>query len=237
MTITLRRWPAIGFAGAWFFVILAPTSSIFPVGGQPMAEHRMYLPLAAVISLVVLGLYAWIGRRSLLVFVAAAIGLGWLSIQRNQDYRSRVALWGDTVTNNPNRLKPDFLEARINLASALSSIPGRLPEAIAQYQTVLRANPASALVHNNLGYIYISIPGRSADAIAECQAAVRIQPGFAEAHYNLSIALLQVSGRLPEAIDHLNTALRIRPDFKEARQLLELIRKTEANKNNHRKNQ
>ena len=47
----LRYWPAIGFAGAWFFVILAPTSSVVPLADQPMAEHRMYLSLAAVIAL------------------------------------------------------------------------------------------------------------------------------------------------------------------------------------------
>ncbi|MGA2605090.1 MAG: hypothetical protein ABSG14_12755, partial [Verrucomicrobiia bacterium] len=46
--VELRRQPAMGFLGAWFFVILAPSSSVVPVAGQPMAEHRMYLPLAAV---------------------------------------------------------------------------------------------------------------------------------------------------------------------------------------------
>jgi hypothetical protein len=39
--ITLLRRPAIGFAGIWFFLILAPVSSVVPVAGQPMAEHRV----------------------------------------------------------------------------------------------------------------------------------------------------------------------------------------------------
>ena len=43
--------PRLGFLGAWFFVILAPSSSVVPVAGQTIAEHRMYLPLAAVIVL------------------------------------------------------------------------------------------------------------------------------------------------------------------------------------------
>jgi uncharacterized membrane protein YhaH (DUF805 family) len=73
LAVALRRWPGIGFAGVWFFVILAPTSSILPLTGQPMAEHRMYLPLAAVVGLVVLGLYAWIGRRSLILLAAMAV--------------------------------------------------------------------------------------------------------------------------------------------------------------------
>ena len=54
--------PAFGFLGAWFFVILAPTSSF--VGGtrQMLAEHRMYLPLAAVVVGAVLLLHRWLGH-------------------------------------------------------------------------------------------------------------------------------------------------------------------------------
>jgi tetratricopeptide (TPR) repeat protein len=264
--IALGRWPAMGFAGAWFFVILGPTSSIIPLTAQPMAEHRVYLSLAAVISLVVLGLYAWVGRGSLVVFIATATGLGWLGLQRNQDYRSRLAIWSDTVAKNPDnaaaryslghamedipdlrpeavseyeaavRIKPDFLDARVNLADALSKIPGRLPEAIAQYETVLRENPNDLLAHNNLGALLFDIPGRRSDAIAQYEAVLRINPGFADAHFNLSLALLQVPGRLPEAIDHLKAALRLRPDFKEAQQLLEAIQKAPSSDKNHPKN-
>jgi len=264
--IAFWRRSVMGFAGAWFFVILSPTSSIIALAGQPMAEHRMYLPLAAVIALVVLGLHGWIGRRSLIVFVAAAVGLGWLGIQRNQDYRSRLAIWSDTVAKNPDsarahyslghameerpdlrpdavseyeaavRIKPDFLEARVNLADALSKVPGHLPEAIAQYEVVLQANPNDLFAHNNLGSILLSIPGRTSDAIAQYEAALRIKPDFAEAHFNLSLAFLRVSDRWPEAIDHLKTALRLRPDFKEAQQLLEAIQKLHPNDGKHLKN-
>ena len=42
---------------------------------QTMAEHRMYLPLAAVVALAVMGGYASFGRRSLPVFVVLALAL------------------------------------------------------------------------------------------------------------------------------------------------------------------
>ena len=45
----LIRYPAAGFLGACFFLILAPTSSFVPVTDAAF-EHRMYLPLAAVTS-------------------------------------------------------------------------------------------------------------------------------------------------------------------------------------------
>ena len=56
----LKRQPVLGFAGAWFFAILAP-SSLIPGPRQTMAEHRMYLALAVVVSLGVLAGYAWGG--------------------------------------------------------------------------------------------------------------------------------------------------------------------------------
>src|SRR5439155_6379441 len=89
---SLSRWPTLGFLGVWFFVILAPTSSVVPLVGQPVAEHRMYLPLAAVVTLAVLGVYAWVGRRSLELFLTAVVVLGLLTSFRNEDYRSEVAI-------------------------------------------------------------------------------------------------------------------------------------------------
>ncbi len=56
--VAVRRWPSVGFLGVWFFAILAPTSSVLPVTTQTIAEHRMYLPLAAVVP------WLWSGRSS-----------------------------------------------------------------------------------------------------------------------------------------------------------------------------
>jgi tetratricopeptide (TPR) repeat protein len=243
--IALRRWPAVGFAGAWLFLILAPTSSIVPVAGQPMAEHRMYLSLAAVVTVVLLGLYAWIGRRSVIVFAAAAVGLGWLSVLRNEDYRSELAIFSDTVAECPGnararynlgmilaglnrppeaineyeaalRIKPDYEEAHYNLGIELAKIPGRLPDAIAHFEAALRLKPNHAEAHNNLGIALATIPDRSPDAIAHFEAALRIKPDYAEAHYNLGSELAKIPGRLPDAILEYEAALKINPGFAQA---------------------
>ncbi|HEY5311709.1 MAG TPA: glycosyltransferase family 39 protein, partial [Pirellulales bacterium] len=57
-----RRHPTWGFLGAWFFLILAPSSSFVPIVTEVAAERRMYLPLAAVVSATVVGGYEF-GRR------------------------------------------------------------------------------------------------------------------------------------------------------------------------------
>ncbi len=53
----LVKRPALGFLGAVFFLVLAPTSSFVPLKDAAF-EHRMYLPLAAVVVLLVIGGYA-----------------------------------------------------------------------------------------------------------------------------------------------------------------------------------
>jgi tetratricopeptide (TPR) repeat protein len=211
VVIALWRRPVIGFAGAWFFIILVPTSSVVPVALQPMAEHRLYLSLAAVVVLVVLGLYRLIGRRSLLVCAVAAVGLGWLSVQRNKDYRSELTMWSDTVAKCP-----DNERALYNLGNLLAKTPNRGPEAIAAFQAALQINPDYAEAHNNYGNALLKLPGRLADAIAQFQTALRLNPGYADAHNDLGTALLDLPGRLPDAIAQYEAALQIKPDYVEA---------------------
>jgi tetratricopeptide (TPR) repeat protein len=54
-----RSW--LGFIGAWFFIILAPTSSINPLPDVAF-EHRMYLPLAGVLAFIVILIHEGLGR-------------------------------------------------------------------------------------------------------------------------------------------------------------------------------
>lgn len=205
---SLRRWPAVGFAWAWFFVALAPTTSFVPLGGQPMADHRMYLPLAALVAMAVLGGWRLAGRGSFVLFGALAIGLGCLSYQRNKDYGSASQIWSDTVAKVPQSAR-----AHAYYGLALSDIPGCLPQAISQYEEALRIDPAAGEVHNNLGDALARSPGRIGDAIAQFEEALRIDPENVVAHYDLGVALAGIPGRIPEAIAQFDAALRINPDF------------------------
>jgi tetratricopeptide (TPR) repeat protein len=341
--VALWRRPAAGFLGAWFFVILAPTS-IVPGRMQMIVEHRMYLPLAAVVVAGVVGLHNVLrtlrdngprdngprdngqritdhgqrttgptiadngpqddpttGRRTGCLVVCGlwscglvvlwscglwscglwscgpvvcglvvcglvvcglvvlrscgpaahgpvvpmvlllALGLGALTVQRNEDYRSALAIWGDTVAKRPDneralvslgnawmempgrlddaiaqyeaalRLRPDLAEAHYNLGVALAHRPERLNEAIVQYEEALRLKPDYAEAHSNLGNVLNTV-GRVREAIAQCEAALRLNPDFAEAHNNLGNALNAV-GRTREAIAEYETVLRLRPDL------------------------
>ena len=107
-----------------FFVIARPQfEASFRVATETIAEHRMYLPLAAIVVAVVWVFFRGWGRRSLALFALLAGALTVLTWRRNLDYRSNLALWGDTVAKQPNNSLAHF-----NLGVALA-LDGKLKAA------------------------------------------------------------------------------------------------------------
>ena len=213
-----RRKPALGFLGVSFFLILAPTSSFIPVADL-VVEHRMYLPLAAVITAVVIGIYdqakSLLGfqKESLMIFAWAACGilvslLTLLTIQRNADYESEFSIWQDTVTKCPQNPR-----AHDCLGLALARA-GQNTDAISQYRKALQIKDDYPEVHNNLG-LALAQSGKFKEAVAHYQQALRMKPDYAEAHNNLAISLFELGNRA-EALEHFERALQIKPDFSEA---------------------
>lgn len=238
--VALRRRPALGFVLAWFFLVLAPTTSLIPVGGQPMAEHRMYLPLVAIAVLVVVAVQGLGGRRWLLAIAVACCALGGLSVLRIREYRSAASLWKDTVSKAPGNarahaqygvaladvpgslpealsqfreaiaIEPGLVEAHVDLGNALAQTPRRLGDAMAQFGEAIRLDPENAQAHDSLGVALAGLPGRASDAIGEFSASVRLRPGFEKAHLDLGHALA-LSGRQSEAVPEFQAALRAEP--------------------------
>ncbi|MBI4623345.1 MAG: tetratricopeptide repeat protein [Verrucomicrobia bacterium] len=199
--IALVCRPVLGFAGIWFFITLVPGVSLVSLTAQPIAEHRMYLPLAALMVLVVVGLQAAIGRRVLFGAVALAVVAGGATLRRNADYRSALVIWGDTVAKAPANAR-----ARFNLANALSAA-GRSGEAIAHYEAALRLEPGHGAVHFNLAGTLLQL-GRAREAVEHYEAALRIGPDAVDLHVGLAAALVRLE-RMPEAIAQYESAMRL----------------------------
>ena len=198
----LWRWPMAGFLGAWFFGILAPTS-IMPGRIQMIVEHRLYLPVAALIVLAAVAVAARCGRCGIVALLAWAGALGCLTESRNAVYHSARSLWTDTAAQRPRNDR-----AHNNLGNALVD-EGLVAEGIAQYRTALQLKPDYPEAHNNLGNALLKA-GRVAEAMAECQAALELEPKYAKAHNNLGNALL-AAGRIPEAVGHYQMSIQFRP--------------------------
>ncbi len=212
--VALRRHHPAGFAGTAFFVLLAPTSSILPIATQTVAEHRMYLPLATLLALVVPAAVQVLHRRprprgtlaglSLL----AALLLGATTITRNHTYRSAVALWANTAQR-----QPDNPRAHHNHGSALRQA-GREDEAIAAFQRAIALRPTHAFAHYELGSLLL----QRADwegAARHLGAAVDAEPGLVAALINLGQALTGL-GRIDDAIARYRSALQLEPQAHDA---------------------
>jgi tetratricopeptide (TPR) repeat protein len=62
----------------------------------------------------------------------------------------------------------------------------RLPDAIAQYEAVLRLDPDSAETHFNLGKALLKIPGRLPGAMSQIKTALRLKPDLESAREMLN---------------------------------------------------
>ncbi|MBN1673873.1 MAG: tetratricopeptide repeat protein [Kiritimatiellae bacterium] len=218
----LWRRPAWGFLGAWFFIVLAPTSSIVPVADRAM-EHRMYLPLVSVVLLGVFLLHEAVSRlfarrprageavETWLVCALLAL-LGNATLARNQDYRSSEAIWRDTVAKRPGNPR-----AWQNLGSYVAN-DGRWEEAVPYFEKALELKPDYIVPRNNMGVAMIQA-GRVEEGLAHCRLAARCAPAksrtLALAHFNIAYASAQL-GRRDEARRHYSRAVAVDPLYAEA---------------------
>jgi tetratricopeptide (TPR) repeat protein len=249
--VALWRRPVLGFVGAWFFVILAPSSSFIPLTTQPMAEHRMYLPLVAVLMLLMVIGLRLLRRGRILVVLLVAITLGVTTDQRNQIYGDEERLWRDLLVKQPVnarayaslahylvgqqrwaeaaecyeqglRLRPDYADAQSDYASVLLRLDRRA-EAIIHYQEARRLKPADAAIQFNLG-LALAQSGRSTEARDLFAAILAHDSGRMSAtlYYQLGNALFDLDQVAESAVAY-RQALERDPNYPEAHHNLALV--------------
>ena len=216
----LVKRPALGFLGAWFFIILAPTSSFVPIKDAAF-EHRMYLSLAAISVLVVLaGWTLWLrmmpqrsGRGAddpnprwagpLALLAAVGLALGWAAARRNDVYRSDMVMMQDAIGGSPYSAR-----AMTNLAYELVQ-SGKPAEAIPYYQRALEIDPNS--IHTIFNYAQaLDQLGKFDLAVEQYKKWIELDPKNSDAYYNLGLTLHH-QGKTDEAIEQFRRALEINP--------------------------
>jgi tetratricopeptide (TPR) repeat protein len=211
----LALMPKVGFLGACFFAILAPTSSIIPLAGQTEAEHRMYLPLAAVVVLVVLATYLAAGRvglrsaRAAVAFVSAVAALmGWRTYQRNKVYQSELAIWEDTVVNCPQNDRAYLSRADIYRKT------GHSAAALRDYDKTIALNPRYVKAYIGRGNTYTG-EGRFEEATKDYDRAARLRPDLSDVA-NGRGGVYGTRGEYDAAIAEFDRAIGLDPEFAEA---------------------
>jgi len=229
---TLFRRRPLGFLYAWFFLILAPTSSFIPLPDLAF-EYRMYLPLAAITTGLVIAGYEILKRISIyfpdsneeqrrvilivncFLLITSTFILGALTFLRNRDYRSETAIWADTIVKAPNNNR-----AYTNLACALTDA-GRPQTAIHHFLQALEIEEQDAKTHNGLANAY-SLIGKFHKALVHYRRSIELDPDYAEAYYNMGKTLCEL-GEFERAISSFQKALQFNPNYADAHNNLGLV--------------
>jgi len=194
------------------FLILAPTSSVVPIVTEVAADHRMYLPLAAIVACTVLAVARLAQRFHVPAVRAGAFGLAALSVvvlgaltyARNADFSSQERVYAEDVATRPSNGR-----ARSNLASVLID-QGRLAEAEPLLREAIRLKPDYADAYANLGVAYVA-EGRYADALPLFERAVALAPDYPALWRNYGETLASL-GRFADAARAFRKVLPSSPD-------------------------
>jgi tetratricopeptide (TPR) repeat protein len=215
---SFRAHPQLAVGWLWYLVTLTPVIGLVQVGMQARADRYMYIPMVGPSIMLAWGaaslVMRWPRSKALVVsFLAAActaaVVVTWLQIRY---WNNSESIFRQAIKVTDGNYQMHFM-----LGQILTKIPGRLPEAISEYQGALRIKPDYLPARINMAIDLELLPGRLPEAIAEYEAALRVKRDSFVVHNNLGAALAKLPGRLPEAIAQFEAALSIKPDYVEAR--------------------
>ncbi len=193
---TVRCWFSprlhwLGVLGAWFFCLLAPSSSFVPIKTEVAAERRIYLASAAVIVLTVLSVRALWHRWKLpsaaltVLFVTSALSLACATFVRGQTYTDIERLYRDAMQKSPNNAR---VYAGVGMM-LMAKGPSDAPEAqrLLERAVTLDSNYVSGW--QALGLLYV-MNQQWPMAKRAYSAAMRLQPGNPDAQRGLLQSLI-----------------------------------------------
>jgi tetratricopeptide (TPR) repeat protein len=199
-----RRHRELAFLGTWFFVTLAPTSTIVPIATEVGGERRMYLPIAALVVLAVVVVRRFVSRHDVraVALIASCAALGVLTFQRNAEYHDGLGLWQTVLDRYPQG------RAHYNLGIQLRAA-NRRAEAMREFEI---AAPELDDAEYALGF-ELSGDGRHDEATAHLQRYVLLKPDDVNVirAYNLLGRELSLAGKLRESEDAFRQVLRMQP--------------------------
>ena len=216
--VAFVRWRALGFVGLWFFLTLAPTSSLVPIATEVGAERRMYLPLVAVVAGAAVGArYFHVSSRLRVAFaisVIAALSVG--TLIRNRDFQSPITLAQTAVDRRPTSAAHHMLGEELFIA-------GRNDEALIHLRKAATEMPRA-----RYSFAQALLKGRQVqEATTQLESyveahALLLETRFARETLGDAYAIQQ---RLPDAVRQWRLVLQMNPD---AEQRARIVRRLAA---------
>jgi Flp pilus assembly protein TadD len=219
--VLLWRNTPLGFLGTWMLAILAPTF-VIPVVTEMAAERRMYLPLAALVVLIVVGGYQLAKSKSrqqsrsrgsaapvrpaaiAIPTLVIAIACGLASVHRLQAYEEPLELWRQVL-----RWQPQNKTAHLAIGQYLDGA-GDSAAALPHFREAVRLDPELAQARFNLGVVLMKTNAYN-EAATEFAAGVQLSPTDVRMQNNLAASLV-LAGRNEEAITAVRAALVLFPN-------------------------
>lgn len=217
-----RKFSVISFGMLWFFITVAPRTTIIP-SSELLVDYKTYgaalgwlFVLAALLVRSAQQLrtvpYAIIFSHSQTLRVAAItlamLPLGFSTLVRNYVWSDSELFWANIIANAPNKAR-----GYNNYAVALGE-KGRYAEALAPVKKAIQLDPVYSDPYNNLAVFYSNL-GRDDEAIEALKEAIRIFPHYPEAYNNLGTLLIK-KNRFDEAEPVLAHAIKMRPHYGKA---------------------
>lgn len=221
--IGLWKRPRVAFPAAVAWLWLAPSSSVIPVVTQTMSEHRMYLPLLAVVIIAAWAMPASVVGRSttlagrlscerglLLAIAVLCVVLGAVTFARNTVYLTTAGLWADVTAKWPQNARARWITETnyvLTLPTADQSpylaqlmVPAGKPERVA-----FLAGRAGAFAR----------VGEIERALADLNEAVELDP-TASRLFSQRGQLRERAGDVALAIDDYSRAIELDPGYSQA---------------------
>jgi tetratricopeptide (TPR) repeat protein len=215
----------VSFGILWFFVALAPTSSVVPLA-EVTNDHRMFFPFVGATLAV-----AWAGALLLMrreersrnpgllrqVVAGAAVALllahAYGTRQRNAVWATEESLWLDVTRKSPRNGRGLMTYGVIQMGK------GNLAAADEYFNRALQFTPEYAYLHVNLGVLK-GAQGNREVAEAHFREAQRLDPGN-PISYQYYARWLHSAGRTGEAIPMARRAVELSPGDAAAKRILD----------------
>lgn len=215
----------VAFGALWFFVSIAPRSSIIP-SPELLVDYKTYtasfgwlfLLASACIYLlqysrekikVITNLSGNHVHYKIACSLLLAITFGFLTIQRNTIWRSGLEFWGNMIQNAPGKARA-YNNYGVEMSQKLRDYKG----SIAYFKKAINMDKQYSDPWNNLAVAYANTKQLD-KAIHALKQSLKICPYYPEGYNNLASFYLQ-KNNFAESERLLQIAIRLRPHYGKA---------------------
>lgn len=214
--VLLYRGRLIGFLAVLFFLILAPTSSFVPVYSMTGAEYRMYMPLACLLAVLLLGFHSlsklvWSGKPAMaLTTVVCALLMAYFSTRtfsRAGQLANPRVVWQQVLDSFPDSPRA------LNELARFDRQDGKIDQAKARHRRAIELYPQHADAYFELGLLEAE-SGNLEEAQTLLKRSVELWPYNALALSNLAIVYASQK-QMEKAESTFSSAIKLAPHLPE----------------------